>query len=41
MVPADNVQVRNISTLANALHALNNKVPEQYQALVRLIRHSA
>ena len=41
MVPANKAQVRDISTLANALHALNNKVPEQYQALVRLIRHSA
>lgn len=41
MVPADKALVRDISTLANALHALDNKVPEQYQAFVRLIRHSA
>lgn len=41
MVPADKAQVRDISTLANALHVLNNKVPEQYQAFVRLTRHSA
>ena len=41
MVPADKAQVRDMSTLANALHALDNKVPEKYQALVRLIFHSA
>ena len=41
MVPADKAQVRDISTLANALHTLDNKVPEQYQAFVRLILHSA
>ncbi|GEM_PF-2211943 len=41
MVPADTAQVQDISTLANAPHALNNKVPEKYQAFVRLIRHSA
>ena len=41
MVPANKAQVQDISTLANAPHALNNKVPEKYQAFVRLIRHSA
>ncbi len=41
MVPADKAQVQDITTLANAPYTLDNKVPEQYQAFVRLIRHSA